>query len=72
MNFFLVVIVLFLCIVGVCSSFEFECSTGGCVNVTSKCDGIVDCLDGSDEFVCRKLYMHAHVRIHSFESTVHL
>ncbi|KAL0852806.1 hypothetical protein ABMA27_012611 [Loxostege sticticalis] len=37
-----------------CSSSysEFQCRDSSCVNVTSVCDGIRDCSDGSDETAC--------------------
>ncbi|XP_072045350.1 uncharacterized protein [Amphiura filiformis] len=28
---------------------QFQCVTGGCVDITWMCDGLVDCYDGSDE-----------------------
>ena len=34
-----------------CSSTDFKCSSGQCIDSTSLCDGIKDCNDGSDETV---------------------
>ena len=32
----------------------FQCSSGRCINITNKCDGLNNCGDGSDEFGCGK------------------
>jgi len=37
-----------------CSSDEFTCSSGECVELKYRCDRDYDCRDGSDEFDCRK------------------
>ncbi len=50
---------------GVCTYYQFECTTGGCANVTSKCDGVIDCRDGSDEFVCRKSVHKSRIHAHT-------
>ena len=40
-----------------CASGEFECDSGICINSAWMCDGDADCVDQSDEFNCRKLYL---------------
>ena len=35
-----------------CSSYQFQCTSGDCVNAHYKCDGDRDCDDGSDEVDC--------------------
>lgn len=32
-----------------CASYAFRCSYGACVDKTAKCNGVKDCVDGSDE-----------------------
>ncbi|KAJ9583788.1 hypothetical protein L9F63_021878, partial [Diploptera punctata] len=32
-----------------CSSTEFQCTSGQCIDETTVCDGVKDCTDGSDE-----------------------
>lgn len=39
-----------------CSSSSYKCSNGKCLSKANpECDGVKDCLDGSDELRCRKL-----------------
>uniref|UniRef100_A0A2M4BGG7 Putative trypsin-like serine protease n=1 Tax=Anopheles marajoara TaxID=58244 RepID=A0A2M4BGG7_9DIPT len=33
----------------VCNYYEWKCNSGQCIESASKCDGVVDCKDGSDE-----------------------
>lgn len=35
-----------------CQEHEIPCLSGGCFNVTSRCDGVSDCSDRSDEEGC--------------------
>ena len=35
-----------------CNTLYFQCSSGGCVS-TAVCDGVVSCVDGSDESLCK-------------------
>lgn len=38
-----------------CTAKQHACINGEqCVSRSDRCDGKVDCMDGSDEFLCRK------------------
>ena len=38
-----------------CSNDDFWCNSGlGCVKMSMVCDGQLQCVDGSDEFMCCK------------------
>ena len=38
-----------------CSSLQFTCSDGLCLDLGRRCDGRTDCQDSSDELDCRVL-----------------
>jgi hypothetical protein len=40
-----------------CKDDQFACDSGGCTNLTNKCDGVTDCSDGSDELNCKVVYV---------------
>lgn len=42
-----------------CATHEFQCSNGLCIDSIDQCNGIKDCLDGSDEHRCDKCHNDA-------------
>lgn len=50
-----------------------ECLNGRCYRADKKCDGYIDCEDGTDEAGCKILFLiffvHISLPIHSFRST---
>ena len=43
----------FHALVGTCEETEFSCITGGqCVSNSVQCDGVEDCDDGTEEYLC--------------------
>ena len=38
-----------------CTSDQFTCANGQCVPMAARCDGNIDCTDGSDESNCGTL-----------------
>ena len=51
-----------------CQHQHFSCFNGQCIALSKRCDGILDCQDGSDEYICGKLVADdLHVtQIHKF------
>jgi hypothetical protein len=48
---------------GVCSSeTSFRCPEGRCLSLAKRCDGYKDCLDGSDEILCRKIFLEKKIK----------
>lgn len=43
-----------------CLSFQFQCADGICIAGYKLCNGITDCLDGSDEINCPLNYDEAN------------
>ncbi|XP_038046270.1 uncharacterized protein LOC119720607 [Patiria miniata] len=45
-----------------CSTDEFDCGHSVCISTSSKCDAVIDCLDGSDEINCdnRTIFLGAN------------
>lgn len=35
-----------------CPNYSFKCKYGACISKTKKCDGVKQCIDGSDEEQC--------------------
>ena len=47
-----------------CKSREFQCIEGTCISNKLHCDGVMDCTDSSDEFLCRTLnQLHVYIYI---------
>ena len=48
-----------------CKSREFQCIEGTCISNELHCNGVMDCTDSSDEFLCRTLnQLYTHIYIH--------
>jgi len=47
----------------------FFCDNGQCLSKTLVCDGVVDCVDGSDEAKCSKLLSLDSARVHHLIAT---
>ncbi|XP_068186952.1 enteropeptidase isoform X2 [Antennarius striatus] len=46
-----------------CDVSQFQCQTGSCIHGNSKCDGLMDCLDASDEANCVELEVNGSNRL---------
>ena len=48
-----------------CSSNQFQCVEGHCIDLKNRCNEVQECLDGSDEFLCCEsnclLFLLVHV-----------
>ncbi|KAM9332726.1 enteropeptidase [Pholidichthys leucotaenia] len=47
-----------------CAAGQFQCGTGSCIHGNTKCDGQVNCPDGTDEAECVWLQVNGSTRLH--------
>ena len=47
-----------------CLEFFYQCETSGCIQLSKLCNGIEDCPDGSDEYICSFEIVDAENRGH--------
>ena len=40
-----------------CHPVKYTCNNGQCIDLSNKCDGLIDCVDGTDELECEFLVL---------------
>ena len=40
-----------------CHPVKYTCNNGQCIDLSKKCDGLIDCADGTDELECEFLVL---------------
>ena len=40
-----------------CHPVKYTCNNGQCIDLSNKCDGLIDCADGTDELECEFLVL---------------
>ena len=44
-----------------CTSNQFRCSNGQCISASLRCNGVSNCMDGSDEIACSELMKYYNI-----------